>query len=383
MNPIKIEYYFWLWVLYSFYAVVKLIVLLPLEIGYGAFNSLLAIFHICLSKHIAFFSVLTLVVCYLFQQHDYHLLDASFMYHLFRGQSTLKLYGLIFAIEVGEKICTMLGKYLYANMKSKLENLDIAPWRLLPEMLACFLYTVAHAYFIFLEFNIYIVVINGSMQNFIIFCFVTNLTKMKSNAFKKFDSKAYLGQINFDAKDRLQKSLYIILFQVSQWDRHVPDIEVKLFFIFIIGALIEHIKHVTILVQSGQISEIDNIRSTMFYKMYLSSDNRTFMKCVNNDFTVIPFAVFFVKMVGLILYANYNLNKEVVSWCYFQLCLLLLCLKLLLISIRKISESNKMAPGNMPTLQHMKVLKKPSRMIESLDILEHEKKEKEKAISGM
>jgi hypothetical protein len=44
------------------------------------------------------------------------------MYHLFRGQSTLKLYGLIFAIEVSEKICTMTGKYLYSSMRTKLEN---------------------------------------------------------------------------------------------------------------------------------------------------------------------------------------------------------------------------------------------------------------------
>ena len=86
------------------------------------------------------------------------------------------------------------------------------------------MYTIFHAYCIFLEFNIYMVVINGSMQNFIIFVFVTNLTKMKGTAFKKFDSKSYLNQINYDAKDRLQKCLYIIFFQISQYDRHIPDI---------------------------------------------------------------------------------------------------------------------------------------------------------------
>lgn len=102
-------------------------------------------------------------------------------------------------------------------MKIKLEDATLGTWKILPEMLACFCYTVIHAYFLFLEFNIYIVVINGSMQNFIIFCFVTNLTKMKGSATKKFDEKSYLGQINFDAKDRLQKCVYILLFQISQW----------------------------------------------------------------------------------------------------------------------------------------------------------------------
>lgn len=314
-----------------------MVVFIPLELILGIFNSLLSIFHICLTKHISFFSVMTLVVSYIFQQEHYTIFDPSYMYHLFRGQSTLKLYGLIFAIEVSEKICTMVGKYLYTNIKTNLENPAVELWKVLPEMIACFAYTVIHAFCLSLEFNIFMVVINGSMQNFIIFVFVTNLTKMKSTAFKKFDSKSYLGQINFDAKDRLQKSLYIILFVVSQWDRNIPDIGVKLFFIYIFGSIIEHIKHVTVLIQCGQLGEIDKIRNTMFHKMYVSTDDRTFMKCLNNDFTVIPFTVFFLKMVRLILYANYNISNEVVFNCYFNLCLLLLIIKLLMIVIRKLN----------------------------------------------
>jgi hypothetical protein len=47
----------------------------------------------------------------------------------------------------------------------------------------------------------------------------------------------------------------------------------------------------------------------MFYKMYVNTDNRYFMKCLHNDFTVLPFVVFFVKMVRLILYVNYNITN--------------------------------------------------------------------------
>lgn len=99
-----------------------MIVFIPFELLLGILNSLLSIFHICLSKHITFFSVMTLLVCYIFVQEQFTLFDPSYMYHLFRGQSTLKLYGLIFAIEVSEKICTMTGKYLYSSMRTKLEN---------------------------------------------------------------------------------------------------------------------------------------------------------------------------------------------------------------------------------------------------------------------
>lgn len=75
----------------------------------------------------------------------------------------------------------------------------------------------------------------------------------------------------------------------------------------------------------------------MFYKMYVSTDDRTFMKCLNNDFTVIPFTVFFVKMVGLVLYVNYNINNIIILDCYFKICLMLLTIKIFMIIIRKIN----------------------------------------------
>lgn len=74
--------------------------------------------------------------------------------------------------------------------------------------------------------------------------------------------------------------------------------------------------------------------------MYVSTDSRYFMKCLNNDFTVIPFAVFFVKMVRLILYVNYNITNEIVVDCYFNLCVLLLILKLFMVVIRKFNILN-------------------------------------------
>ena len=200
----------------------------------------------------------------------------------------------------------MVGKYLFTNIKKKLEdpkNIEEFIF-LIPEMAVALIYTCVHTFVIFLEYNIYIVVINNSVQNFIIFIFVINLTKMKSVAMKKSDPKTYQSQINLDAKERLQKTLYLILFQLSQANRSIMDIHFKLFMIFVVGAVIEHIKHITVLRLSPQIGEIDKICNKTFYKFYLSNDNRTLIKCINSDFTVIPFTVFFVKMIGVILYSD-------------------------------------------------------------------------------
>lgn len=71
--------------------------------------------------------------------------------------------------------------------------------------------------------------------------------------------------------------------------------------------------------------------------MYASTDDRTFIKCLNNDFTVIPFAIFFLKMVGVILYAHSALTNELIFECYIFLCFLTILLKVLIIVIRKIN----------------------------------------------
>lgn len=88
---------------------------------------------------------------------------------------------------------------------------------------------------------------------------------------------------------------------------------------------------------SGRISEIDNIRNKMFHQMYVSTDDRTFIKCLNNDFTVIPFSIFFIKMIGIILYANSALTNNLICQTYLLLCLLCLGLKVIIIMIRKVN----------------------------------------------
>lgn len=104
------------------------------------------------------------------------------------------------------------------------------------------------------------------------------------------------------------------------------------------GAVIEHMKHMTVLRLSPQIGEIDKICNKTFYNFYISSDYRTFIKCMNNDFTVIPFVVYFVKMIGIILYSDEQItqisNEKAVNM-YIFLCGLTLFVKIIMLLIRK------------------------------------------------
>ena len=101
----------------------------------------------------------------------------------------------------------MAGKYLYSNLKEKLEDpRNIEGFvKLVPEMFITLVYTCLHAFLLFLEYNIYIVVINSSMSNFIIFIFVINLTKMKG-VMKKTDEKGYQQLLNLDSKEKITEN---------------------------------------------------------------------------------------------------------------------------------------------------------------------------------
>lgn len=66
-------------------------------------------------------SFVVVAVAYIFTLNE-DIFDISFMYHLIRGQSTVKVYAIIFAIESSEIVLTKLGVFLYQNIKEKLTN---------------------------------------------------------------------------------------------------------------------------------------------------------------------------------------------------------------------------------------------------------------------
>ena len=93
--------------------------------------------------------------------------------------------------------------------------------------------------------------------------------------------------------------------------------------------------------------------------MYVSTDDRTFIKCLNNDFTVIPFGVFFLKMIGVILYANSALTNQLIFETYLFLCFVTLVLKIMIIIIRKInildSPMNEEQERRSEIMQELKI----------------------------
>jgi hypothetical protein len=202
------------------------------------------------------YSVLALLCLYIVTR-DWLIFDISFLYHSFRGQSTLKFYGLLFAFEVSEKLLTMVGSPVLTSFGQQPKDTTLL--ERLKVSICALVYVIIHTFSIYLEYVVFIVVINSQTESFLIYIFVMNLTKMKSTAFKKFDEKAYKSQINYDMKDRLQKVVYLVLFALSQSNRTVDSYYFKLTCVFVVGMLVEWIKHTTVLSLSEKKLNIDEM----------------------------------------------------------------------------------------------------------------------------
>ncbi len=83
------------------------------------------------TQYVTMHSIVLLTVTYVITLNQ-NMFDVSFMYHLIRGQSTVKVYAVVFALESCEIVFTKLGVFLHQNIQSKLTNKDIPFYKLIP-----------------------------------------------------------------------------------------------------------------------------------------------------------------------------------------------------------------------------------------------------------
>jgi len=259
--------------------------------------------------------------------------DISFMYHLIRGQSTVKVYAIIFALEASEIVLTKLGVFLYRNITTKLVEKDVPFYRLLPEFFTETLYVFTHAYVIYVDFLIYSVVFNSSLQSFVIFWSVVYLTKMKTAPTFGMEMLKYKTTLTEDAKYRVSRLMYLVLFLISQAENTVLEFGYKLVFMVFFEEAFVIIKHLLYLLSSYKGTEDTSairLRDEMYKGMYLDGEGDSVDRCVEQNFTVLPFAAFFIKIVSVVIYSNWQPSFLAYFTIYVILCacaaMLLLCI---------------------------------------------------------
>lgn len=142
---------------------------------------------------------------------DFDFLDVSYLYHFFRGQNTVKLYSVGLSIMIFEIMLTTTGKTYLGKIPKILLNSDIKPSEIMMELIVSFLYTIIHFFIIYIDFVLFVIILNSTSNSRFLFLFGMNISKLKTAVFKKFDKKLYKSNLLFDAKDRFYKITYSVI----------------------------------------------------------------------------------------------------------------------------------------------------------------------------
>ncbi|EWS76258.1 eukaryotic membrane protein, cytomegalovirus gH-receptor family protein (macronuclear) [Tetrahymena thermophila SB210] len=177
---------------------------------------------------------------YIIEMKEYF--DVSYWYHAFRGQSTLKLYGVLMTADIVDKMLCTFGEYLI---------LDII-WQKLPKspllhlikyIIPAILYVFLHSLVLFLSIIATNVILNSDISFLFVMMFVHLSMKLKSTIFKKFTKDGYVQQTHSDLRSRFAKFLYVFLIWASM--RGFPeDIVRKLVYFLGFEVIVEWIKHI-------------------------------------------------------------------------------------------------------------------------------------------
>ena len=203
------------------------------------------------------------------------------------------------------------------------------------------MYVFCHAYIVYVDFLIYSVVLNSSLESFIIFWSVVYLTKMKSAPTFGLGIDKYKLTLTDDSKYRFSRIIYLGLFLSNQLWISIPSLGYKFLFIIFGEQFFIIAKHLLYLLSSykgASDTSALQIREEMYKTMYLHSDKTSLDRCVSQYFTVLPFAVFMIKIITIIIESNWEPNFLAYLTFYVILTVIAGLLIILIIGIKSMEE---------------------------------------------
>ena len=110
---------------------------------------------------------------------------------------------------------TNVGKACFGKLPKIFINSDTRANEVAIELILSFIYSLAHFFVIYLDFILFVIILNSSPNNRFLYLFGMNMSKLKTAVWKKFDKKMYKNNLIFDAKDRFYKITYSIIFYLT------------------------------------------------------------------------------------------------------------------------------------------------------------------------
>lgn len=195
------------------------------------------------------------------------------------------------------------------------------------------------------------IILNSTANNRFLYLFGINIGKLKTAVFKKFDKKIYKNGLLFDAKDRFHKLTFCMIFILTMEERVDSHLYFTIIKALAFSSVIDYLRNLTFLSlggAGGDLTEIRDLRNKLFDDLYIApesiSRHESIMKCLEMDFTVIPYILFIFKFIHIIFKQIKKMDFNlIVTYIFIILIAYTLLMKIGLWLLRKWSSPSKKA----------------------------------------
>ncbi|CAI0388463.1 unnamed protein product [Linum tenue] len=181
--------------------------------------------------------------------------DISLIYHMIRGQGTIKLYVVYNVLEIFDKLCQSFGGDVFQTLFNSAEGLASCPpetkrfwiWRFLADQALAMAFSILHSFLLLAQaitLSTCIVAHNNALLALLV---SNNFSEIKSNVFKRFSKENIHNIVYADSVERFHITAFL-LFVLAQniLEAEGPWFESFVYnalLVFVCEMLIDIIKH--------------------------------------------------------------------------------------------------------------------------------------------
>lgn len=128
---------------------------------------------------------------------------------------------------------------------------------------------MAHFFIIYIDFILFVIILNSTSNSRFLFLFSMNISKLKISVFKKFDKKGYKKNLLFDAKDRFYKITYSIILILTMEERVDLQLYLTILTALAFTSVIDYLQNLTVLALAGELEHIKDMRNKLINELFI------------------------------------------------------------------------------------------------------------------
>lgn len=266
--------------------------------------------------------------------------DISLIYHMIRGQGTIKLYVVYNVLEIFDKLCQNFGGDVLQTLFNSAEGLSSCPpenlkfwtWRFICDQLLAVAASIVHSFILLAQaitLSTCIVAHNNALLALLV---SNNFAEIKSNVFKRFSKDNIHSLVYYDSVERFHISAFI-LFVLAQ---NILEAEGRWFDSFLFNALLVYICEMVIdIIKHSFIAKFNDIKPIAYSEFLEDLCKQTLnIQTGKKSLTFVPLAPACVVIRVLTPVYAAHLPSNPLVWRLFWIALLFCVTYIMLVSLK-------------------------------------------------